>query len=257
MARAVVAVAASLAGMTLRIDIWSDIACPWCLIGKRRFEKALAQLDFRDEVEVLYHSFQLDPSLPEHVDGTEADYLAQHKHMAPEQVRQMLAQVTEVAAGEGLAYDFASLKVANSRKGHRLLHGARALDQSGTTTGLQAAVKESLLVGHFCDGLDIGDDADLVTMATRAGMDAEAARQMVGEPALDMGVEMDIATAQGYRVTGVPFYVIGGKYGIAGAEQPEVFVEAITQAWTEMEDQPAPVQLVGGAGEACGPDGCA
>ncbi len=243
--------------MSLRIDIWSDIACPWCLIGKRRFEKALAQLPFRDQVEVLYHSFQLDPGLPEHYDGTEADYLASRKAMPAEQVRQMLAQVTEVAAGEGLAYDFDRLVVANSRRGHRLLHGARALDESGTTQGLQVAVKESLLVGHFSDGLDIGATEDLVTMATRAGMDEQAARQIVDEPALDMGVEMDIATAEGYQISGVPFYVIGGKYGIAGAEQSEVFVQAITQAWDETQQQPMPIQLIGDAGEACGPDGCA
>ena len=138
-----------------------------------------------------------------------------------------------------------------------LLHGARALDESGTTQGLQVAVKESLLVGHFSDGLDIGATEDLVTMATRAGMDEQAARQIVDEPALDMGVEMDIATAEGYQISGVPFYVIGGKYGIAGAEQSEVFVQAITQAWDETQQQPMPIQLIGDAGEACGPDGCA
>lgn len=242
--------------MSLRIDIWSDIACPWCLIGKRRFEKALAQLPFADQVEVLYHSFQLDPTLPEHFDGTEAEYLAQSKHMPAEQVQQMLAQVTQVAAGEGLSYDFDHLTVANSRKGHRLLHGARALDEQGTTKGLQAAVKDSLLIGHFTDGLDIGDTEDLVTMATRAGMDHDAARQVLDEPALDMGIEMDVMTAQQYQITGVPFYVIGGKYGVAGAEQPDVFVGAITQAWDEMQQQ-SPIQLVGEAGEACGPDGCA
>lgn len=243
--------------MVLRIDIWSDIACPWCLIGKRRFERALSQLDFADQVEVLYHSFQLDPALPEHYDGTEAEYLAQHKQMPPEQVRQMLAQVTQVAAGEGLHYDFDHLVVANSRLGHRLLHGARALDASGTTQGLQVRVKEALLVGHFEQGRDIGDVEQLVAMAVEAGMEDSSARTFLAESSLDMGIEVDIMTAEQYRISGVPFYVVGGKYGIAGAEAPEVFVQAITQAWTEMQQQEQPITLVGGSGEACGPDGCA
>ena len=134
----------------MQIDIWSDVACPWCFIGKRRFEAALSTWEHRDEVEVTWHSFQLDPTLPEHFDGTEIDYLASRKGLPPEQVRQMFAHVTQQAAGEGLAYDFDRLVVANSLRAHQLLHLAKA-------HGAGDAVKEALLSGHFEQGTDIGD----------------------------------------------------------------------------------------------------
>ena len=111
--------------MTLQIDIWSDIACPWCLIGKRRFDEAVAQLGFADQLEVEYHSFLLDPDLPERYDGSQAQYLAERKQMPAGQVEQMLQQVSQVAAEQGMAYDFDRVVVASSRRAHRLLQAAR------------------------------------------------------------------------------------------------------------------------------------
>src|SRR5579859_2405149 len=126
----------------MNVDIWSDIACPWCFIGKRRFEKALAEFPHKDQVTVTWHSFQLDPSLPEHYDGTELDYLSTRKGLQPSQVSQMFDHVAQVAAGEGLAYDFGTLVVASSFSGHELIHLAAARDEATGQGGMADGVKE-------------------------------------------------------------------------------------------------------------------
>jgi len=238
--------------MTLQIDIWSDIACPWCLIGKRRFDRALAAFPHRDQVSVTYRSFQLDPSLPESWDGTETDYLAQVKGLDPAQVRQMLAQVTSVAAEEGLHYDFDALVVANSLKAHRLLHAARRADEGGTGAAVTVRLKEALLTGHFERGLDIGDDDSLVALAVDAGLPGAAAREALSDPALERAVQEDLAAARRLGIQGVPFYVLDGRYGISGAQPTEAFAQALAQVWAETH----PLVGLGGKAPACGPEGC-
>ncbi|WP_076262664.1 DsbA family oxidoreductase [Intrasporangium flavum] len=233
------------------VEIWSDIACPWCYIGKRRFEKALAAFPHRDTVEVRWRSYQLDPSLPEHHDGTELDYLVSRKGMSPEQVRAMFDHVTQVAAEEGLAYDFDRVVVANSLPGHELLHLARA-------HGVGDAVKEALLSAHFEHGEDIGDRAVLVRVGTDAGLAAEDVERALDEHTHLDAVRADVADAQRLGIRGVPFFVLDGKYGVSGAQPTELFTQALEQVWRESE----PLVMVGptdpaeGA-DACGPDGCA
>ncbi|WP_229741577.1 DsbA family oxidoreductase [Kocuria dechangensis] len=238
--------------MTLQIDIWSDIACPWCLIGKRRFDRALAAFPHRDQVSVTYRSFQLDPSLPESWNGRETDYLAQVKGLDPEQVRQMLAQVSTVAAEEGLHYDFDALVVANSLKAHRLLHAARRADGGAAGASVAARLKEALLTGHFERGLDIGDDDALAALAVEAGLPEAAAREALTDPALDRAVQEDVAAARRLGIQGVPFYVLDGRYGISGAQPTEAFEQALEQVWAETH----PLVGLGGAAPACGPEGC-
>ncbi|MCM3553541.1 DsbA family oxidoreductase [Janibacter melonis] len=232
--------------MALHIDIWSDIACPWCYIGKRRFESALAGFAHKDDVTVTWHSYQLDPSLPRHYDGTEVDYLVQRKGMAAEQVRQMTAHVAEQAAGEGLTYDFDSLVVANSLRAHHLLHvAARA--------GVQDEVKEALLDAHFVRGLDIGDDDVLVAIGGAAGVDEATVRAGLEDPEIGREVQGDFDTARSLGIQGVPFFVLDMKYAVSGAQPAEVFTQALEQAWREGN----PLQPIGGDAAACGPDGCA
>ena len=237
--------------MTLQIDIWSDIACPWCLIGKRRFDRALAAFPHREQVRVTYRSFQLDPSLPDSYPGREADYLAGAKGLAPEQVQQMLAQVSAVAAREGLHYDFDALVVANSRKAHRLLHAARREDDLATGGPVAARLKEALLTGHFERGLDLGDDDALVALSAAAGLPETVARRALADPALDTAVQEDVAAARRLGVQGVPFYVLDGRYGISGAQPTETFAQALDRVWAEV----GPLADLGSAGPACGPDG--
>ena len=239
----------------MKVEIWSDIACPWCYIGKRRFESALADFPHRDQVEVSWRSYQLDPSLPEHFDGTEVEYLSERKGIDPAQLAGMLAQVTEQAAGVGLAYDYDSLVVANSFSAHRLIHLARA------EGGAQAAdaAKEALLSAHFEQGKDIGSADVLAGIGAALGLEPERVRAVLAGSEYAEDVQADIAEARALGVNGVPFFVLDRKYGISGAQPPEVFTSALNQAWQEAH----PLQMVstpasGSAdGPACGPEGCA
>ncbi|MGW5239523.1 DsbA family oxidoreductase [Monashia sp. NPDC004114] len=236
----------------MKVEIWSDIACPWCYIGKRRFESALAQFAHRDDVEVHWRSYQLDPTLPDHHDGTELDYLVDRKGMSRGQVRQMFDQVTAIAADEGLAYDFDSVVVANSFPGHELLHLAKA-------HALGDAVKEALLSAHFEHGEDIGDREVLVRIGTEAGLDPEEIVHALSEHSYRGAVVADIQAAQQIGIRGVPFFVLDDTYGISGAQPAELFGQALDQVWRETHPL---VMLDASAGSAagdaaCGPDGCA
>jgi predicted DsbA family dithiol-disulfide isomerase len=235
----------------VKVEIWSDIACPWCYIGKRRFEAALAAFPHRDEVEVQWRSYQLDPTLPDHHDGTELDYLVDRKGLSRDQVVRMFEQVTAIAADEGLTYDFASVVVANSFAGHELLHLARA-------RGAGDRVKEALLSAHFEHGEDIGDREVLVRIGVEAGLDAdEIARDLASHTWRD-SVVADITGASSLGIRGVPFFVLDEKYGISGAQPTELFTQALEHAWRESRPLVMVSPTTGASTDAaCGPDGCA
>jgi predicted DsbA family dithiol-disulfide isomerase len=235
----------------VKVEIWSDIACPWCYIGKRRFEAALAAFPHRDAVEVQWRSYQLDPTLPDHHDGTELDYLVDRKGLSRDQVVRMFEQVTAIAADEGLTYDFASVVVANSFAGHELLHLARA-------RGAGDRVKEALLSAHFEHGEDIGDREVLVRIGVEAGLDAdEIARDLASHTWRD-SVVADITAATSLGIRGVPFFVLDEKYGISGAQPTELFTQALEQAWRESRPLVMVSPTTGASTDAaCGPDGCA
>lgn len=244
----------------MKIEIWSDIACPWCYIGKRRFETALEGFAHRDEVEVRWRSFQLDPTLPDHVEESEADYLSRTKGMPPEAVKQMFAQVSEQAEGEGLSYDFDSVVVANSFTAHRFLHFAQ-------THGVMAEAEEALMSGHFETGRDIGSIDYLAEVGESLGIDPAETRRVLESAEYTRAVEADIAEARALGANGVPFFVIDRKYGISGAQQSETFSRALDTAWEESST----LTVLSGAGSTaadasdgaeapdgavCGPEGC-
>src|SRR4051794_2069820 len=233
--------------MIMKVEIWSDVACPWCYIGKRRFEAALDNFEHKDQVEVHWRSYQLDPTLPEHYDGTETEYLSQMKGLPQDQVRQMFAHVKAQAAGEGLAYDFDRIVVANSFTAHRFIHLA-------SEHGLGAEAKETLLSGHFEHGEDIGDVDYLVRTGVGLGLDEAEVRKALEGTRFTDEVRADIAEARALGVTGVPFFVLDRKYGISGAQPAEVFGQALAQAWAER----SPLTVLSGSadGPACGPEGC-
>lgn len=218
----------------MQIDIWSDVACPWCFIGKRRFEHALSAWEHRHEVEVTWHSYQLDPTLPERYEGTEAEYLASRKGMPIEQVRQMFAHVSAQAEGVGLQYDFDSLVVANSLRAHQLLHLAKA-------EGVADAVKDALLSAHFEHGRDIGDVDTLVELGAGAGLGAREIREALADERYLPAVRADIAQAQQLGVNGVPFFVFDMRLGLSGAQPSEIFTQALEQARAASLDEAAPV----------------
>lgn len=251
----------------MNVDIWSDIACPWCYIGKRRFEKALADFPHKDQVNVTWHSFQLDPNLPEHFDGTEAEYLSARKGMPIEQVEAMFAHVKSEAAKEGLAYDFDALKVANSFLGHQLLHLVQE-------NGLGSEAKEALLSAHFEHGKDIGSVDELVAIAQQIGMDPVAVRSALEINSKAEEVREDIARAGQLGIQGVPFFVFDMSLALSGAQPVEVFRQVLDEAWAkspklQMANVPGAQsgtadsaingKANGAANQApnvCGPDGC-
>ncbi|NVM96395.1 DsbA family oxidoreductase [Arthrobacter wenxiniae] len=232
----------------MKIEIWSDVACPWCYIGKRRFETALNAFPHKDSVEVQWRSYQLDPTVPEHYDGTEISYLAERKGMDPAQVRGMFAHVTEQAAGEGLDYKFDDVVVANSFNAHQLIHLAAA-------HGKADGVKEALLSAHFEHGEDIGNREFLVRTGAAAGLDAAKVKEALDTDQYADDVRHDFAEARALGVSGVPFFVIDRKYGISGAQPSELFAQALDEAWQEAN--PLTMVAAGDAdAEVCGPDGC-
>ena len=209
---------------SLHIDIWSDIACPWCFIGKRRLEQALATLDEQPTIE--YHSFELAPDTPVDFEGSEIDFLVAHKRMDEATVKGMLGQVTQIAHDEGLKYDFDSLQHTNTRKAHEALHFAK-------TVGLQAELKERLLKAYFEEGRHLGSIDELLDLGSDVGLDRNALGEALGAGSYAADVTADVDRAIEMGVTGVPFLVFNGRFGVAGAQTPDVFLNVIERLKTE------------------------
>lgn len=221
----------------IRIDVWSDIACPWCYIGKRNLENGLAEASRDDDapaVEVTFHSFELAPDTPVDFEGGEAEYLARHKGISRDQAEQMLERVTGVAAEAGLQYRFDILKHTNTVKAHELLHFAKA-------HGRQHEMAERLMAAYFTEGRHVGREDDLVALATDAGLDGEAAREALRSGRYLEAVRADQAQASAYGINGVPFFVIDGKYGVSGAQPASAFAQIVRQVWAEHRE-PAGVE---------------
>jgi len=212
------------AAAPVKVDIWSDIACPWCFVGKRRFERAVANWD--GEVEVEFHSFELAPDTPVDFEGSEVDFLAHHKGMDPTQVEQMLAQMTELAAAEGLSYDFDALRHTKTLLAHQALHFAKE-------HGRQAELKERLLSAYFEQGRHVGRLDELVALGAEVGLDADALRAALESQQYADAVEADIAQARAYGITGVPFFVFDGRLGVSGAQDSRVFEQVLQRAADE------------------------
>jgi predicted DsbA family dithiol-disulfide isomerase len=236
-------------GRDVKVEIWSDVVCPWCYIGKRRLEKALAE--FPHEVEVTWRSFQLDPGAPTEPTETVAEHLG-HKYGGGEAGgRQMIDRVEALAAEEGMIWRHHKSQRVNTVDAHRLIH--LALDTGGTE--LQGRVKEALLAAYFTQARNVADHAVLSEAATSAGLDQAAVDDVLASDRFRDEVWADIERAQAYGATGVPFFVVDQKYGVSGAQPAEMFTQVLERAWADAH--PA-VELVGsGDADACGPDGCA
>lgn len=214
----------------IKIEIWSDVACPWCYIGKRNLETALHAFEERDgapEVEVGYRSFELSPDTPVEFEGTHAEFLMSHRGVTAAQAQQMLDRVTGIAAGVGLAFDYDSLQHTNTIRAHQLLHHAKA-------HGLQIEMKERLLSAYFVEGRHIGRIDDLADLADEVGLDRDDVIRSLESEEYLADVLADKRQAVEYGINGVPFFVFAGKYGISGAQPPEVFLQALDQVSTEL-----------------------
>ncbi len=233
----------------MKVEIWSDVVCPWCAIGKRRFEKALEAFAHADDVQVRWRSFELDPEAPQERAGELSEHLASKYGVTAERAAQMHAQMTGTAAADGWDFHFEHAKSGNTFDAHRLLHLAAA-------RGVQDAVKERFFRAYLEEGERIGDPGTLVRLGADAGLDADEARAVLAGLRYGDEVRADEHQARAYGITGVPFYVIDGKYGVSGAQSAEALLQVLEQAWTE--SHPAQVLTpAGGQGEACADGSCA
>ncbi len=213
----------------IKIDVWSDIACPWCYIGKRNLETGLAATAADDDapvVEVTFHSFELSPETPVDFEGDIGDFLAQHKGISREQAAQMHERVTGIAADAGLQYRFDLLQHTNTVKAHELLHFAKE-------KGRQHETAERLMSAYFVEGRHVGRIDDLVDLAVEVGLDADAVRHALESETYLPAVRADQAQAAAYGIQGVPFFVIDGKYGVSGAQPADAFTQIVRQVWAE------------------------
>jgi predicted DsbA family dithiol-disulfide isomerase len=205
----------------LTVEIWSDIVCPWCYIGKRRFEAALAE--FPHDVEYTWRSFELDPGAPPVREHSAAEHLASKYGMSVEQAEASHAQMTELAAQEGLEYHFDTARGGNSFDAHRLLHLAAA-------HGKQDEAKERLMRAYFTEGVAIGDREALVALAADIGLDPDQARTVLDGDEYADAVRADELLAQRIGIQGVPFFVLNRRYGVSGAQPAAVLVQALEKA---------------------------
>jgi len=229
----------------LQIDVWSDIACPWCYIGKRHLEQALATFEHKDEVEIVWRAFELDPTAPKVREAIpNIERLAQKYRVSPEQARAMMDRVIAAGKGAGLELKLHDSKAGNTFDAHRLLHWAHEL-------GTQDALKERMMRAYQTEGQVISDPDVLVRLAADIGLDETEARAVLASDRYAADVRADEKLAQELGITGVPFFVLAGKLGVSGAQPVDTMKQVLAKAWA---DRPQLEQFAEGA--ACGPEGC-
>lgn len=227
----------------VKIDVWSDIACPFCYIGHRRLEQALEQVAFGGEVEIVYHSFQLDPRAEVEQAMKPAQMLARKYGMSEQQAWQMNEQLMAQAQELGLQMNLHDTQLTNTGDAHRVIHLARTL-------GREAEAVEQLFQAYFTDSRHVGRREELLAIAEEAGVPRAEAEAMLASERYKPDVRADMEAARQLGVQGVPFYVIDNRYAISGAQQPDTFRRALEQAYAER----APKAV---AGDSCGAEGCA
>lgn len=212
----------------MKVEVWSDVMCPFCYIGKRKFEQALAQFAEKDKIQLVWRSYQLDPTIS---DSTEKDYrkhLQQKKGWGDQQAKDILDNVTQMAADVGLEYHFEKALVANTFKAHRFAHYAHQYK-------LQDAAEEALFIAHFVEGKDISDNEALADMGQKMGLDKEDVLRFLTTEEMTEAVKNDITEAEQIGVSGVPFFVFDRKYAISGAQDEAVFLNTLSQSYAEWQ----------------------
>jgi predicted DsbA family dithiol-disulfide isomerase len=235
----------------LDVQIWSDIVCPWCYVGKRRLEAALAEFPHRDRVEISWRAFELDPWAARVRDSSVsyAGRLAEKYRMPVERAEAMIRNMTEVAAADGLDFRFDHIRPGNTFDAHRVLHMAAA-------HGLGGAAKERLLLAYMTEGASIGEVEVLVRLAGEVGLDTAAVGEMLAGDGYAAAVRRDEEQARAFGIGGVPFFVFDRRYAVSGAQPSEVFLRVLTRVWDELPREPEREPDIAD-GAVCGPDGCA
>ncbi|MES2649053.1 MAG: DsbA family oxidoreductase [Bacteroidota bacterium] len=230
----------------MKIDIWSDIRCPFCYIGKKKFERGLEKFPGKENIEVVWHSFELDPTLITDTTSSIYDYLAERKNITRQQAVQMNNQVTKIAAEVDLVFNIDKSILANSFNDHRLV-------QSAKKNGLADEAEEALFKAYFTDGANIDDYETLTGIGVSIGLKQAVVRDMLKSNAFSEDVRYDQKLAGDIGINGVPFFVIDNKYAISGAQAPENFLEVLNTAWQEI----GTLKHAGvSEGEICSAEGC-
>lgn len=208
----------------MKVEIWSDVMCPFCYIGKRRFENALQNFEYSDEVKVIWRSFQLNPSMETDPYTNINQYLVEAKGWSLEQAQQMNQRVTNMAADEGLEYNMDQAVVANSYDAHRLVQFAK-------DRGKGDEMEEALFKAYFTDGKNTADHDTLIALAKSIGIDPTEAESILQSNKYENAVDHDIAMAKNINITGVPFFLFDRKFAVSGAQETEAFLKALKQTW--------------------------
>jgi len=232
----------------MRVDIWSDVMCPFCYIGKRRFEAALASFNHKENIEVVWHSFQLDPDSKPQPDKDVYTWLAERKGISLAQSKQMHERVVNMAKDAGLEYNFDKAVIANSFDAHRIAQYAK-------TQGKGDAIEEQLFRGYFTEGKDISNHEVLTDMCVSIGLDAAAVKAILSGNDFADAVHEDVNMASQLRINGVPFFVLNNKYGVSGAQESATFAQALNKAWEEYEQEQPQITVLGDDSAACEPGG--
>jgi predicted DsbA family dithiol-disulfide isomerase len=232
----------------MKVEIWSDVMCPFCYIGKRRFENALEHFEHKDEIEIEWKSFQLNPDMVTDPSINIDQYLADVKGFTIDHARKLNAHVTEMAAEAGLTYNFDKAVVANSFNAHRYSHLAKK-------HGLGVEAEEQLFKAYFTDGKNIDDLDTVAGLGRELGLDAGEVKQTLESDAYADDVRHDIAQAKYYGIQGVPFFVLDNKYAVSGAQAVPVFEQTLQKAFDEWQKENPKPKLEIIEGESCGPGG--
>ncbi len=233
---------------TLRVEVWSDIACPWCHVCKRPLEAALDRFPHKDEVEVVWRAFELDPNAPATDPTPEVPFatrLARKYGASVADAERMISRMTATAAQDGLDFHFEKLRPSNTFDAHRVLHLARE-------EGRQDALKERLFRAYLGEGEAVGDHAVLERLAAEAGLDAQYTREVLERGAFSQQVRADEDEARRLGIRGVPHFVFAGRHGVSGAQSVDTLLAALMTAWAEQQEQADHAA----EGAVCGPDGC-
>ena len=232
----------------MKVEIWSDVMCPFCYIGKRKFELALEQFPQKDQIQIEWKSFQLNPSMKTEPGRSINDYLSEIKGWSPEYAQEMNNHVSGIAAEVGLEYNMDKAVVANSFDAHRFVQYAK-------TKGKGDDAEEQLFKAYFTDGKNTADHDTLIELGTQIGLDPTELKEILAGTKFSEQVRNDIYEAQQVGARGVPFFVLDRKYAVSGAQQPETFLGALEKSFSEWEKaNPAPI-LSYADGATCTPDG--
>lgn len=232
----------------MKIEIWSDVMCPFCYIGKRNFEKALEQFPDKDKLQVEWKSFQLDSSIPEVQKDNYADYLVRTKGMGKPQVEGMLSNLTKNAKSAGLDYDFDKAVMVNSFKSHRVTQFAK-------TRGLGDEAEERFFKAFFTEGENIADDATLIKICKEIGLTEENVKTALSDDKYLEMVQQDIQEARTVGVQGVPFFAFDRKYAVSGAQPPQAFLQTLEKSFAEWRETNPEIKIEVTKGQSCSIDG--